>query len=133
MKKYLMRALKRISFHIRDESGISLVESLVAVAILGVSVTSLIGSLSVGSSSVNIQSEATIAQNLAQTQLETIKSAAYDATGYSYSAVSAPSGYAVSISTNSSIYANNKIEKITVTITHNGSAVLTVEDYKVNR
>jgi type II secretory pathway pseudopilin PulG len=125
--------LKRVLSHFKDERGIGLVESLVAIAILGVSVTALITDLSAGSIAVNVQSDAVLAQSLAQSQLETIKGATYDTAGTSYTVISAPSGYAVSVNTNSSIYSNNNIQKITVTVTHSGNPILVVEDYKVNR
>lgn len=133
MGKELLSRLKRLTGGLREESGIGLVEALVAIAILGVGVTAFITDLSVGSVGVNIQSEEVVAQGLAQTQVEVIKNAEYDPTGAAYTPISAPTGYAVSVNTNSAIYSNNNIQKITVTINHSGSDIFTIEDYKVNR
>lgn len=133
MKINLILKLNNFIRCFRDEAGFSLVESLVAVAILGVSLTALISNLSVGSLAVNLQNESTLAQQLAQTQMETIKAAAYDSTGASYTLISSPEGYAVSVNTDSAIYSNSHIQKITVNVAHDGVTVITLEDYKVDR
>jgi prepilin-type N-terminal cleavage/methylation domain-containing protein len=118
---------------LNKQCGMSLVEVLVAIAIFGLCAAIFIGALSAGSISANAQGEQVIAGNLAQSQMENIKAAAYDSSGASYSAINAPSDFAIAISTNSSIYSNTNIQKITVTISHSGTAVLNLEDYKVNR
>jgi len=65
---------------------------LVAVSIVGIAITVFITALSTGLLSVSTLKEATFAQQLAQRQIEQLKSTAYDATGVSYTLVSAPSG-----------------------------------------
>lgn len=110
----------------------TLVETLVAIAILGVSATAFVTALSTGSIATSTQDERTIAEGLAQSQIEFIKSQTYDATGVSYSAITCPTGYSVSVNANSAIYSNNNIQKITISVSHNSNVVLTLEDYKVN-
>lgn len=133
MNNKIKTIIKYIFFRLHRESGFGLVESLVAIAILGTGVVSFVTDLSAGSVAVNVQNEAVIAQGLAQTQMEAIKAAPYSSTGASYTPVSSPEGYAISITTNSAIYNHNNIQKITVTVTHSGNPILTLEEYKVNR
>lgn len=121
------------------QHGFSLVEVLVAIAILALVGSAFIGALSTGAIATRLQGEDVTARNLAQSQMENIKAAVYDSSGASYSSISPPSGYTIpsdytiSISTNSAIYSDNNIQKLTVTVSHNNSPVLTLEDYKVKR
>jgi len=132
MKKiYLF--FRTIPGRLKDEKGLGLVESMVAIGLLGAGVIAFASALAAGSLTVNEHSQETTAQRLAQAQLESIKSAMYDASGTSYTTVSAPSGYSVSFSVNSAIYATDDIQKITVTVSRDSVPVLSVEDYKVNR
>src|SRR4030042_3704420 len=62
----------------RNESGVSLVEALVAVAILGGGVLTMILAMSGGVLAVNENDEEVTAQSLARTQMEYIKNYAYD-------------------------------------------------------
>jgi prepilin-type N-terminal cleavage/methylation domain-containing protein len=118
---------------LESQKGMSLVEVVVAVGILGLCAAAFIGALSSGSISTRIQGEQVIAQNLAQSQLEKIKTATFDISGASYTALSAPTGYSININTNSALYGDSNIQKVTVTISHAGETVMTLEDYKVNR
>jgi prepilin-type N-terminal cleavage/methylation domain-containing protein len=116
-----------------NQKGFSLVEVLVAIAILGLVASAFIGSLSTGAIATRLQGEDVTARNLAQSQMENLKTAVYDSNGAGYSKISEPSGYSISISANPAIYTDTNIQLLTVTISHNGSAVFTLEDYKVKR
>lgn len=129
MKQWLRAALRSL----KDEHGIGMAESVVAIGLLGVGVVALVSALSAGSIAVKEQSQEVVAQQLAQAQIEAIKAAPYDVTGASYTTVSAPAGYSVAFTINSTVYATTNIQKITVTVSRSGSPVLTVESYKVNR
>jgi type II secretory pathway pseudopilin PulG len=129
--------LKYIIGRLGDQAGIGLVETLVAIALLGVAMTSFVTDLSAGTIAVKIQNENTTAQGLAQTQMEVIKAAPYDKSGKSYRAVEAPEGYDIDIAIDPAVdeKGNDKktIQKVSVTILHNGEAIITLEDFKVNR
>jgi prepilin-type N-terminal cleavage/methylation domain-containing protein len=118
---------------LRNENGFSLMEMLIAVSIVGIAFSVFMTALSISSLSVGTLNEATVAQNLAQRQIEQTRAATYDATGASYTLVTAPAGYTIGLAVNSALYADNKIQKLTVTITHSAQQVLVVEDYKGNR
>lgn len=118
---------------LRDEKGLGLVETLMAVAILGVSVVAFVVTLSAGSIAVGEQDEMVIAQSLAQTQLEYTKSYTYDAGASTYPVVATPEGYSVSVNITSVPNTDTDIQKITVTVTRGNENILAVENYKVNR
>jgi type II secretory pathway pseudopilin PulG len=130
----LKRWLWRKATHCRqDEHGLGLVETLVAVALLGGVAVTFIAALSTGSLAVSEHNQEMVAQRLAQAQQEAIKAATYDINGTGYPAVTAPSGYSIAVTVNSGIYADNNIQKITVTVSRGGTIILTTEAYKVNR
>lgn len=117
----------------RDQRGLGLVETLVAVAILGTSVVAFVVALSTGSIAVGQQNEEVVAQGLAQAQLEDTKSQVYDTEASTYPTIVAPDGYTVSVAVSSVPDTDDDIQKITVDILHGGESIITVEDYKVNR
>ena len=117
----------------RDQNGLGLVETLVAVAILGTSVVAFVVALSTGSIAVGKQDEEVVAQGLAQAQLEYTKSQAYDAEASTYPAVTAPAGYTVSVAVSAVPSTDEDIQKITVDVLRGGESIIIVEDYKVNR
>jgi len=116
-----------------DERGFGLVETLAAVAILGVAVVALVLGLSTGSITVREGNQELVAQSLAQTQLEYVKDYPYDPAATTYPTVDTPEGYSIGVEAGSIPDADTDIQRITVTISRDGEAILTVKDYKVNR
>jgi type II secretory pathway pseudopilin PulG len=129
----MKRRLARITKRAWSQAGLGLVETLVAVAILGTSVVAFVVALSTGSIAVGKQDEEVVAQGLAQAQLEYTKSYPYDPEASTYPTVSTPEDYTVSVAVSSIPGTDEDIQKVTVTITHNSENILGVEDYKVNR
>jgi Tfp pilus assembly protein PilV len=117
----------------QGQKGLGLVEALVAVAILGTAMVAFIGALSAGSIATSAQSEEVVAQGLAQSQLEYTKNYAYNPAASTYPTVTAPEGYAVSVTVSSVPGTDTDIQKVTVTVSRNSETLLTVADYKVNR
>jgi len=120
-----------------------LVESLVAVAILGIAIVAFVMALSSGALAVREGNQQVVAQSLARTQLEYIKPQDYiptadydpDNPDASYNTVGTPGGYTISVEVDSITEpaTDEDIQKITVTISLGDEDILTVEDYKVNR
>ena len=124
-----MAWLKKVKGWVQDQRGLGLVESLMAVAILGVAVVAFVMALSAGTVAVREGNQEVMVQSLARTQLEYIKSCPYDTT---YSEVELE-GYDISVEVDSIPDTGPDIQRITVTISRGGEDILTVEDYKVNR
>ena len=115
------------------ERGFGLVETLAAVAILGVVVVAFVVGLSSGAIAVREGNQELVAQSLAQTQLEYVKGYPYDPAATTYPAVGRPEGYSICVEVGSIPDTDTDIQKITVTISRDEEDILTVEDYKVNR
>lgn len=113
-----------------DEKGLGLIESVVAVSIIGAVVIAFASALSTGSIATRVGEQAATSQRLALGQLEHIKSCAYDT---DYSTIDTPEGYTIAVGVTGTPDKNNNIQKITVTIFREGENILIVEDYKVNR
>jgi Tfp pilus assembly protein PilV len=128
MRKWKKR-LNRL-FRANGESGVTLVEALVAVAILGGGILTMILSLSGGALAVQENDHEVIAQSLVRSQMEYIKNAPY---GASYAAVSAPAGYGIIIGVDAVPGGDSDIQQITANITLNGAVIMSVVDFKVNR
>jgi len=118
---------------IAREDGVGLVETLVAVAVLGVTVAVLLAALSTGAIGVATTQEQVTAQNLARSQLEYTKDQAYQALPAAYPTVTPPAGYGVAVAVAAIPGADASIQAITVTVTRDSNTLATVEDYKVDR
>jgi type II secretory pathway pseudopilin PulG len=133
MAKTRRQRLARGKNRAYGQKGLGLVETLVAVAILGTSVVAFVAALSAGSIAVGEQDEKVVAQSLAQTQLEYTKSYPYDPEATTYPTVDTPESYVISVDVASIPDTDADIQKITVIISRDSETILTVEDYKVNR
>ncbi len=129
IKQRLARTINRA----QGQKGLGLVETLVAVAILGTSVVAFVAALSAGSIAVGEQDEEVVAQRLVRSQLEYTKSYSYDPNATTYPTIDVPAGYGLSVMTGSVPGTDTNIQKITVTISRDGQDILAVSDYKVNR
>jgi len=116
----------------RGERGVTLVETLVALAIFGLVAGVFLAGLSISSKSVMISQESVAAESLAKSQMESIKSQDYIADydpgdpAKSYQAIDIPSdlvaqGYAIDIAVDQvDVTPADELQKITVTVTRNG-------------
>jgi type II secretory pathway pseudopilin PulG len=109
------------------------VETLVAVAILGTSVVAFVVSLSAGSLTVNELDRETIAQSLAQTQMEYTKNYGFIPGASTYPVLAVPATYSVSVDVLAIPGTDTNIQKITVTVQKDSASILTVSNYKVKR
>ena len=117
----------------RDEEGLTLVESLIAVAIVGVALVAFAVALSTGSIAVWESDQEVTVQSLARTQMEYIKGYPYDPDATTYPTVNATDNYSISVAVTSVPDTDTNIQKVTANISRDGQVLLTVEDYKVNR
>ncbi len=125
----------------KKEKGFTLIEVLVALLILAIIGTGFLMALTIASKAIIIADERTTAESLARSQMEYVKDLDY---AVLYSEPPIPSeytdaGYSATIDVESLPDPENPgsnlvgIQKITVTVYHDGNEVLTLEDYKVDR
>ena len=135
MRKALKKALFKLGKDIisRGEKGVTLVESLVAIGILGGGVMTLILAMSGGALAIQENDQQAVAQSLARTQIEYIKNYPFDKNATTYPSVSTPEGYGISVEVKEPTDGDNNIQKITAIITRGSAVILTAEDYKVDR
>jgi len=126
--------LAQLRIPAQGQKGLGLVETLVAVAILGTSVVAFVVALSAGSiAAAGEQEKETIAQSLAQTQVEYTKNYPFNPGASTYPTIAKPAGYTISVGVSSVPGTDVNIQKITVTILRDSVNLLMVSDYKVNR
>ena len=129
-----MRLLRMLRVFTRRDSGMTLLETLVALAVLGtIAVTFLSGLVTSSKAAFTVDEQAT-AMSLAQSQMEWAENASYNATGY-YSPAPIPSGkdyinYSANITAQP---LHNGIQTIIVTVNRSDEQVFTLEGYKVER
>jgi prepilin-type N-terminal cleavage/methylation domain-containing protein len=117
----------------KDERGLTLVESLIAVGIVGVALVAFAVALSTGSIAVWKSDQEVAVQSLARTQMEYIKGYPYDPDATTYPTVNVTDNYSISVAVTSVPDTDTNIQKITANISRDGQVLLTVADYKVNR
>ena len=114
----------------RCEKGTSLLEVLVALALLGIISVLFLGSVA-NSSSARVTADTRVsAKILAESLMDNIKKQSYEP---SYDITIPPefAGYSANLTVES--MANGNIQKLTIVIEHFDSEVLTLESYKVER
>jgi prepilin-type N-terminal cleavage/methylation domain-containing protein len=114
---------------VKGKNGFSLIEVLIALALLGIiGVAFLSGMNTVSGVTLNTDKRET-AKNLAESQMEYVKSLGYAA---SYDPAPIPPEYdAFDVTIDAEYLQDSGIQKITVTITHQNKVVMNLEGYKV--
>jgi type II secretory pathway pseudopilin PulG len=115
----------------KSEKGSSLIEVVVALALLGAIGVAFLSALATTSSSRSISNEHTAARNLAASQMESIL---YQAYSLSYEPIQIPpeyNGYTTAIDIDN-LYDGN-IQKITIMVRHHDKDIKKLESYKVIR
>jgi prepilin-type N-terminal cleavage/methylation domain-containing protein len=128
------------------EKGFSLIEVMLAIALLGIIAVAFLGALSTGSKAIIIADERATAESIARSQMEDIKKhdyIYYDVAGHGlYEKITPPSGYDVEFTVvlldpkGDGTANDDGIQKITVTVKHPIDPtpdVITLEGYKLNR
>jgi len=118
---------------IRGQKGQTLIEVLIAIALLGMIAVPFLTALSTSSRALIIADERTTAESLVRSEIEYVKSQEYNATGNYTDIADAdiPVGFDVSLSNVTNL--EDGLQKITITVERDSEPVLITSTYKVDR
>jgi len=130
---------------VSGQKGQTLIEVLIAIALLGMIAVPFLTALSTSSRGIIIADERTTAESLVRTEMEYVKNCDYNPTGFSYeippTANNTPwggfhalddryAGYSVNVT---GVSIDLYIQNITVRVYHGDELVLTTSTYKIAR
>jgi len=118
---------------LQDEKGLTLIESIITIAVIGVVLVAFAVAMSTGALAVSESDQEVTVQGLARTQMEYIKGYPYDPFAITYPAVETTDNYSITIAVTSVPGTDENIQKVTATISRDAEALLFIEDYKVKR
>lgn len=120
-----------------NEKGISTLEVLLAIVILGTVAVTFLGSLSTSTQATVITSEQATAESLVRSEAEYVKGYAYQFNTSEYPVdptLTIPQGWSVPPPTVSPVHSNDDgIQEVTVSAQRQGETVLSITIYKVAR
>lgn len=133
-----MSKLRQTNRNTKRESGITLVESLVALAILAAVAVVFLGGVVGTTKAAAITDEKTTALSIAQSQMEWVHNATYSPNATAYASEPLPAGrdydnFAVDISVIPLNLPDDGIQKVTINVTRSGKQVYRLEGYKAER
>ncbi len=133
-----MRLFRIIRVLICRESGTTLIETVVALAILGTIAVTFLNGVITTSEAAFTTDERSTAESLAQSQMEWALNAGYtdEATWYPPAPIPASkdyTNYSANITAEPLNNPDDGIQKITVTVNRSGERVFILESYKVKR
>jgi len=134
----LFQTIRRLSIFTDQESGMTLIETLVALAILGAVSVSFLNGMTAASESTFIADEQTTAENLARNQMERVRTADYVYGATEYPPAPMPGSkdyinYSAVITAEPLNNPDDGIQKITVAIKHFDKTIFKLESYKGQR
>ncbi|MDO8531134.1 MAG: type II secretion system protein [Dehalococcoidia bacterium] len=115
-----------------DQRGSSLLESVLAVALLGIVAVVLLAGLSSGSLATREAQSSVGAEQMALSQVEYMKGLPYQAPPASYATVTPSPDYTLTASAVSA-ESDNNVSLVTITVSLNGQPYVTLQTYKTNR
>lgn len=120
------------------EAGVSLVETVVVLAVLGTIAVTFLTGLIISSEAAFTTDEQATAESLARSQMEWAQSADYTPDATEYPLAPIPDGkdytdYSANITASPLHASEDGIQKITVTVSRSGEQIITLESYKVLR
>jgi prepilin-type N-terminal cleavage/methylation domain-containing protein len=121
---------------LKQEKGVTLLETLVALAILSVISVAFMSGLTTSTKATVIADEQTTAESLARNQMEYVKNYTYQTNATEYPidpSLTVPDTWEVLSCTAEALHTpDDGLQEVTVTIQHNGETVFTMTGYKKN-
>lgn len=114
----------------KSEKGITLIETIVAMALLGIIGVALLNGLATTSTARTTADERASAKILAECIMEEVKKEAYNSS-YNITIPDEYAGYTANLTVTN--FKNGSIQKLTVEIHHHDHEVLALDSYKVRR
>ena len=128
----------------QNEAGVTLIETLIALALLGMIAAPFLNALATASKATFICDERATAESLARSQMEYVKSQSYinytEPGHQEYILITTPANYSVGITvvpidpdTGQTAEQDKGIQRTSITVKYNNKPVLTIENYKVDK
>jgi prepilin-type N-terminal cleavage/methylation domain-containing protein len=131
---FLRSKMKKIKVNWKSQKGFSLVEVLVSVALLSIIGVAFLSSLGTASKTLMLTDEKQTARNIAELQMEYIKSQSWSINYSPMEEIPANyPGYSTEINTSAPRSPDINLQKIEVTVLHHGEPVYTLVSYKENK
>jgi prepilin-type N-terminal cleavage/methylation domain-containing protein len=115
----------------KREKGLTLIETTVALAVLGIMAVAFLGGLGTSFKAASVNNRQATAETLVVGEIEYIKSGNYTSEYSVDPVLDIPAGWSVPTPTVELI--NTGIQKVNVKAVHNGEEILSIYTYKVNR
>ena len=152
MKTAAMRRVKKVIIgNVFEQKGVTLIETLVALALLGIFGVAFLSAISTSAITMASTEKNVDVESLARAQIEYTKNCSY--IDYIYGspdippdyttldelapsnpyAITIPTGYSINVTAAALNNPDDGIQQITVTVSKDGSPLLVMEGYKVNR
>ena len=133
-----MRIFHMLKIFTSRESGTTLIETVVALAVLGTIGVTFLSGLATTSKAAFVSDEQATAESLAQSQMEWVKNASYsyNATGYTSAPIPTVKdylNYSATIVASPLRNPDDGIQRITVTVKRSSETTTKLEGYKVDR
>ena len=136
--------MSRLIRLLRDEHGISLPEELVSIAILALSVGLVVVGIYTASVGTKVRHARVNATSMARSQMELVLDGSYNAnpTAVPYPTVAPVSGYTVAVGVEYwtapsgpfvSTVRNDRLQRVTVSVSNSTGQILALEGYVVDR
>jgi prepilin-type N-terminal cleavage/methylation domain-containing protein len=120
----------------KGDKGFAFIETIVALALLGIVAAVLLSSVGTATKATMVADEQVTAETLARSEIEYIKSCAYQYQATEYpidSTLNITGGWSVNTTVEALSDRGYDIQEVTVTVWRNGENELSVITYKVDR
>ena len=126
-----------LSRQMKSEQGFSLLETVIALGLLGIIAVCFLGSQATATKATFISNELATAESLVRSEIEYVKNSAYQQFASEYAvdpALSMPGGWTMSPPAVEPVHASDDgIQNVTVTVERNGEVILSINIYKVDK